>query len=129
MQSTSQYRQTERRQRAKLKITCESKLQLLRDSMATVETLRVARQEIRELLMTTTGTAVARSKHQIKKIKAACTAARLRFTEHQTPTAANSFTSTPSKLARLNTFEQHHHVGLVLPGGGGASFNARYSTQ
>jgi hypothetical protein len=51
--------------------------------MAAVETLKVARQEITELLMTTTGSAVARSKHRIKEIKAACTAARLRFTEHR----------------------------------------------
>jgi hypothetical protein len=64
------------------KLPCESKLELLREYMATVETLKVARQEITKLL-TTTGSAVALSKQRIKKIKVACTAARLRFTEHR----------------------------------------------
>ena len=65
------------------KSPCESKRELLRDYMARVETLKVARQEITELLMTTTASSVARSKQRIKKIKVACTAARLRFTEHR----------------------------------------------
>jgi hypothetical protein len=65
------------------KSPCESKQELLRDYMARVETLKVARQEITELSMTTTASSVARSKHRIKEIKAACTAARLRFTEHR----------------------------------------------
>ena len=65
------------------KLPCESKRELLRDYMARVETLKVARQEITEILMTTSPSSVARSKHRIKQIKAACTAARLRFTEHR----------------------------------------------
>jgi hypothetical protein len=83
MQSTSPTDKLKEGSVPNSKSPCESKLQLLLDYMATVETLKVARQEITELLMTTTGSAVARSKHRIKKIKAACTAARLRFTEHR----------------------------------------------
>jgi hypothetical protein len=44
---------TERRQLTKSKSPCESKRELLRDYMARVETLKVARQEITEILMTT----------------------------------------------------------------------------
>ena len=65
------------------KSPCEAKRELLRDYMTRVETLKVARQEITEILMTTSASSVARSRHRIKKIKAACTAARLRFTEHR----------------------------------------------
>ena len=77
-------RETERRQSVSPKLSCDVKRELLRDYIAALERVKVARREHTEMLVaagTSDGLALG-SSQRVEAIKALCNTVRERYSDH-----------------------------------------------